>query len=221
MCSVRTTVIKSESDPPGHALPMSIIDFMRFPGEIRNSIYNFVICGLPRTSTVSVLPAIAYTSTYIHQEFMSKYLPRMHLDITTMHDIWQFYERLDAHSGYLRLHSITRLTITNFTTIAHTQTRANEVMDFLFQFTSLKDLVLDVSLGDLHHGFQGRIKDVEHILTEFELSRLLSFSTLRTLVIRIRPDGVSHTPASMTLLGKMMEVFKAGIGVGVTCVHSQ
>ncbi|KAJ4359013.1 hypothetical protein N0V95_002549 [Ascochyta clinopodiicola] len=87
---------------------------------------------------------------------------------------------------------ITGLTITNFTAIAHTQTRANEVMDLLCQLISLKNLTFDITLDDLSHGFQGRIKDVNYIFTEFELFRLATFAGLKSLVVNVRSNGPVH-----------------------------
>ncbi|KAF9701395.1 hypothetical protein EKO04_000998 [Ascochyta lentis] len=194
------------------------IDFMRFPGEIRNSIYSTIIRGLPQTITFSSLPAIAYTSLPIHQEFMSQYLPQLHFDIVSMCDIWHMHAVLDSHPRSLGWHRITKLTITNFTSIAHTQTRANEVMDFVCQFTLLANLIFDITLDDLSHGFEGRTKDIHHIFTEFELFRLLTFNSLKYLVINIRCNGLSLTPGSFALLSHLKEALTADTDIEVTLV---
>lgn len=98
---------------------------MRFPPEIRNNIYDFVISGLPQIPTVPFLPAIAAANLIVHQEFMSKYLSLINYNIRSLPDVWHLGMLLDMHSPDSQLRQVTTLTITNFTAIAHTQKRSS------------------------------------------------------------------------------------------------
>lgn len=221
MSQLYSAVLNKSSSPLGLTSLRRVIDFMRFPGEVRNCIYDFIICGLPLTSALTTLPAIAYASMRIHQEFMSQYLPQIHLDVTSMQDVWRFHALLDCHPINRGWDRITKVVITSFTRIAHTQTRANEIMDFLSHCKSLQYLSLDITLDDLHHGFQGRIKDIHHFSTEFELFRILTFHSLQSLVISVKRGYMSYTPESMVLIGDMVEFFKAGVGGELRCMLSE
>lgn len=196
-------------------------NFMHFPGEVRNSIYGMVICTLPRTLNVTLLPSIACTSKVLHHEFMSYYVPQMHFKITSMQDIWYIYTLLDTHPKDFGLQHLTRLTIAGFTSIAHTRARANEVMDFLCQLDLLKHLVLDVTLDSLHHGLQGRIRDIDSFFVEFELFRLSTLPNLANLVINIQPRNISCTPDDIYLLAEMEDRLVQSVKGNVTFIYGR
>lgn len=179
---------------------MHTVDFMRLPGEIRNKTYDYIICGLSQASSRTSLPAIAFANVLIHQEFLSKVLPYIHCNITSILDIWNTNMLLDMHAKGTGLHRIARLTITNFTSIAYSPSRASEVMDFLCQFNLTRMLTLDIALVDLHRGFRGRVKEIDHVLQEYELFRIGGFSMLAKLVINVKHNGAVLTPESVSLL---------------------
>ncbi|KAJ4367911.1 hypothetical protein N0V86_009751 [Didymella sp. IMI 355093] len=197
------------------------VEFMRFPAEIRNSVYNFVICNLPRTSMITVLPAIALISMSVHQEFMSEYVSRINYTIRSMPDIWYLGTLLDMHSQNSGLRQITSLTIANFTAIAHTPARANEVMDLLRQLKTLTTLSFDITLDDLHYGLQGRIKDMEYLVTEFELFHIMAFPKLAKLVVKVKQNGIQLTPETASLLTRLEGWLMKGIRGSVLFMYTE
>ncbi|KAF3042579.1 hypothetical protein E8E11_001701 [Didymella keratinophila] len=167
--------------------------FLCYPGEIGNRIYDFIICGLPRLFSVNILPDVAFVNILIHREFMTRILLKSHFNITSMADIRYMHMLVNMHSRGFPLHNITTLTVTDFTVIAHTQTRPSEVMDFLSQFESLDMLSSNITLDDLFHGLQGRVKALEHLITEFELSQILVLGNLSSLDVVVKRQGVQVT----------------------------
>jgi hypothetical protein len=197
---------------------MSSIDFMRFPGEIRNTIYDMVIRELPELTYGTVntsLPAIAFASKLIHREFASRYLPQAHVKLISIYEIWRISTLIDIHSQGGFWHKMTRLTIANFTAISRTRARANEVMDLICHFDGLQNLVLDMTLGDLHYGLWGRIKDIGQIFADFELFRLFTLRNLSTLTLDIKPEGLLPTSNCVALLHEMAGELRSRIA----CVH--
>ncbi|KAF3011127.1 hypothetical protein E8E13_011420 [Curvularia kusanoi] len=182
-------------------------NFARLPGEIRNTIYEFVIRGLPRSLPLTVLPAISFVNTLVQREFLSKFLPYVHCYITSMLDIWNIGAVLNMILEKPEIYNISRLTVNNYTSIAFTQSRANEIMDFLCRFSRLHTLVLGIALGDLYHGFRGRIKELNHVLSEYELFRIRYLKELGKLVIKVKRDGGVLAPDSMTLLLDLKDWF--------------
>lgn len=88
-------------------------------------------------------------------------------------------------------------------------------------FKSPQHLALDITLKHLYHGFQGRIKNVNRIIRDFELFRLFLFTSLRCLVIDVKRGSLSQTPESVSLLSELEEVFINEMGAGVIYVHSE
>lgn len=83
-----------------------------------------------------------------------------------MLDIWKMGKFLRAHSKRTSVNRVSTVTVSNFTSIACTQSRANELEDFLCRLGILQTLILDITLGDLHYGVPGQMKKVDHDLHE-------------------------------------------------------
>jgi hypothetical protein len=152
---------------------------------------------------------------------MSAYVSRIHYTIRSMPDIWYLGTLLDMHSQSSGLRRITNLTITNFTAIAHTPARANEVMDLLRQSKTLITLSFDITLDDLHYGLQGRIKDMEYLVTEFELFRIMAFPKLAKLVVNVKHNGIQLTPETVSLLTGLEGWFRKGIRGSVVFMYPE
>ncbi|KAF1922438.1 uncharacterized protein M421DRAFT_366447 [Didymella exigua CBS 183.55] len=198
-----------------------VINFMRFPGEIRNKVYDFVICELPQATAATLIPVIACDSVVVHREFMLRYLPLMHLNIASMQHIWQMYTLLERHSPDLAFYKIKKLAVSNFTTIAHTSARANELMDFVCQFESLNTFTFDISLKDLHHGIRGRIKALDHLLTEFELFQIPTLPQLTKLVVNVKRKGMPIAPETASLLVQLKEWLEEAVRGEVRLIYSE
>ena len=117
----------------------------------------------------------------IHVKALAKHALQYH--ITSMLDIWKMGKFFGAHSKGTAVNRVSTVTVSNFTSIACTQSRANEVEDFLCQLGILQMLILIIALSDLHYGVQGRTKEG---LQEYKLSCIRNFQRLRKLVLRIR-----------------------------------
>lgn len=150
---------------------------------------------------------------------MSRSISSISYNVTSIPDIWYFNMLLDLHPEDSVLRKITKLSIKNFTSIAHTQSRANEVMDFVHQFASLEALTLDIALEDLHHGFQGRIKDVDCVFLQYELLRLCELTRLTELVVCVKHNGATLTPGATTLLSEVAERLVEGFMGVVVFLH--
>ena len=94
-------------------------------------------------------------------------------------------------------------------------------MDFLCQFESLNTLSFDITLDDLYHGIQGRVKDLDHLVTEFELFQVSTFPKLANLVIDIKRNGVQLTPEIVSLLIELEDWFTEGVMGKVVFVSSE
>lgn len=203
MCPDTPTKPHFSHPPSSH-----FVNLLSCPGETRNKIYDVAISSLPRTSSLDHLPDSAFVSTLIHREFMSKFLPMSHFNIRSMADIWSMHTIIDIHSGKSLLNSTTRLTITDFTAIAHTQTRASKVMDFLCLFENLDTLRFDVALDDLFHGLLGRVKTLEHFVSEFELRQISGLGKLNSVIINVKRNGIEISPGVASLLSELEGWFK-------------
>jgi hypothetical protein len=96
-------------------------NFTRLIGEIRNDIYDFPIQSLPRASALTTFPATKLVYTLIYQEFISGLLLSTHCNITSL---------LDTYSKRTALNGGLTVTVSNFTSIPYTRSRANEEIYF-------------------------------------------------------------------------------------------
>lgn len=210
-----------KNDRDSNNLSSAHVGFMRLPGEIRNHIYDFIIHDFSPTYSPTMLLAIAFTNIFIHREFMSRLLLYIECNIGSMQDIWFINMLAAMHPQPTMLRSLTKFTISNFTTFAYTQSRANEVMDFLSQFESVQALTLGFALSDLRHGFQGRVKSIDHVLLDLELYRLCDFKRLAKVIIRVRCSGALPCPYSAALLSELEDWIAERFMVEVVFLHTE
>lgn len=83
----------------------------------------------------------------------------------------------------------------------------------------MNTFTFDISLDDLYHGIQGRSKDLEHLVTEFELFQILAFPKLTELVVSVKCNGISLTPGAVSLLAELEEWLKEGVRGEVGFIH--
>jgi hypothetical protein len=152
---------------------------------------------------------------------MTRFLLMSHLHITSMADIWYMHTLAEMHCGEFPLRSITRLSITDFTAVAHSQARASEVMDFLRQFENLHTLSFDIILIDLYHGLQGRVKSLKYLVTEFEFFRILKLEGLSSLVVAVKRNGLQVTPGVASLVAELESWFMEGVSGGVVFIMGE
>lgn len=99
--------------------PLSSFEYMYFPGEIRNNIYDCVSSRLSQHTMIIALMSLAFVNVLIHRELISQNVSGISYVVTSMLDIWYFNMLLDMCPDDSVLRKVTELTINDFTLIAH------------------------------------------------------------------------------------------------------